>query len=326
MNWHLAWLFLLVPAVIGFMFWLKHQDTVYAVPYGVYATLQKMLTMHSRIAKLKHILFYTALVFIIIALLRPQWGMRTETVESRGLDIVFALDISKSMYAEDVQPDRLTRARMTILDLLQRLNGNRAGLVVFAGSASAVCPLTTDYGALEVFLQSIASFSEAVPGTNFENAFRTGSKLFEEKAPQDKVFMLFTDGENHEGSLDAIRAMAAQQHIIIVPVAVGTPGGQPVPDYDEQDNRLGYKKDKQGNIVISHLDMTSLAKIASIGPYTLDQAALSIPADLQRFKHAKLRDQRVALYAERYQGFLLVGLLLLLLSYCISEYKDPLKK
>lgn len=325
MNWHLAWLLLVIPGLIICLAWLRRQDKI-AAQYGVLATLKKMITADSSMIKIKRMLFYLALFFILIALLRPQWGLRTEKVTTRGLDLVFCLDISKSMFAEDVPPDRLTRARMTIRELLARLPGDRVGLVVFAGSASAVCPLTTDHAALEVFLQSISSFSEAVPGTNLEQALRKASALYDANAPQDKVCVIFTDGETHDGSLSGLRAEASRQKIIVIPVAVGTPGGQPIPEYDEAGNRSGYKKDKQGNIVISHLDMVSLSKIATIGPYTVEQASRSIPADLQRFKQAVLREQRIALYAERYQGFLCCGLLLLLLAYCLPGYKDLFKK
>lgn len=321
MNLHLWWLLALIPAGMLLILWIQRRTAV--SPYGVAATLCKMTTTKPQLVRLQRFFLYLAIFFIVLALLRPQWGLRKETVETRGLDIVFALDISKSMYAEDVQPDRLTRARLTIMDLLQRLPGNRAGLVVFAGSASAVCPLTTDYAALDVFLQSVSGFGEAVPGTNLENALRVGSTLFEDKAPQDKLFIIFTDGESHEGSLDALRGLATQRQIIVVPVAVGTSGGQPVPDYDEQGNRLGYKKDARGNIVISHLDLESLKKIADIGPYTVETASIRMPLDIRNFKQGKLRDTRIALYTERYQGFLLVGMFFLLLAYLVPTYRDP---
>lgn len=325
MNGHLAWFLLIIPGLILFMAWLKLKDTL-PEQYGVRKTLQKVLTTQPKLVKLKRVFLYMALFFIIVALLRPQWGMRTEQLTARGLDLVFCLDISKSMYAEDVQPDRLTRARLAIRELMERLPGNRVGLVVFAGSASVVSPLTTDYAALEVFLQSITSFSEAVPGTDLEAAVRSASTLYEPKAPQDKVCIIFTDGESHEGSLESLRAEAVRQKIIVIPVAVGTPAGQPVPEYTESGDRVGYKKDAKGNVVISRLDTKNLSRIASIGPYTVEQASLRIPRDLQGLKQAVLKEQRIALYAERYQGFLLIGFLLLVFTYCLSEYKDPFKK
>ena len=264
MNYHLVWLLLLIPALaVLLVYWQRPVVSL---------NLRRMHTLQPKRRQLKNILFLVSLFFIIVALLRPQWGLRTELRETKGVDMVIALDVSKSMHAEDVLPDRLTRARMCILDLLSRIPGNRVGLVVFAGSASAVCPLTTDYDALAVFLQSLNNYTESTPGTNIENAFRVSEKLFEDKALQDKVWLLLTDGESHEGSVAAVRALAASKQIIVAPIAVGTPGGQPVPDYDEQGMRLGYKKDSKGAIVISHLDRASLAKLA-----TMPQPAVRAP-------------------------------------------------
>ncbi|MFC1596258.1 VWA domain-containing protein [Candidatus Margulisiibacteriota bacterium] len=326
--WPFLWILLALPtAVIAYFIWIRSRDKKLLAGFGDIAVLSSLQNRSLKAVKFKQVLFVAALVLILIAILRPQWGLRKEQVSRRGLDIIFALDVSASMRAEDIQPDRLSKSIMEIKKILPLLSGDRAGLVTFAGSATSIMPLTLDYGALEMFLGAIKNYSEATPGTNLEQAYQTAVKMFDFEAPQDKLLLMFTDGESHEGNLDALRNDSRSKGIIVIPVAVGSKEGQPVPEVSASGVRQGYKKTKKEEIVISHLDIENLKKIATIGPYVIDsdeKTVVSIVEDIKHYKRSKLAELRVSIYTERYQWFLLMGLLLLLVSYGVNEEKGLL--
>jgi Ca-activated chloride channel homolog len=201
--------------------------------------------------------------FGILALARPQWGMRLETVRRHGVDIIAALDNSFSMYAEDVAPNRLANAKNGIRTLLQKLEGDRIGLVDFAGNAEVLCPLTLDYGAAALFLDAANPGLLPDPGTSLAAAIRTATSAFIAKERKYKVLVLFTDGEDLEGQMDQASESAKEAGVIIYTVGVGTPQGKPVPIRDGNGNIVEYRKDPNGQVVISSLDERSLAEIAS---------------------------------------------------------------
>jgi Ca-activated chloride channel family protein len=321
----LFWIVIAIPvAVYFFMLWSERKKLQALSKLGALATLTPLIDQSASRVKLKHALFVLALIFLLTAALRPQWGLRKEQVTRTGLDLVIALDVSASMFAEDLQPNRLTKSIMEIQKLLLQLSGDRVGLVTFSGSATAICPLTLDYNASDMFLRAMTNYREAVEGTNLVSAYQAAVPLFEMNSPQDKLLLIFTDGENHEGSLDSISSGSRDKNIIVIPVAVGSGGGQPVPNINADGTRQGYKKDKQGNVVISHVDVESLKKIATIGPYLLDSDDKTLSTlldDLKRYKRGKLGETRISIHQERYQYFLLIGFLLLLASYMIKDRK-----
>ena len=324
--WHNFWLLLVLPpGIIAFQIYSNHQRSKAISTMGDLSILSGLINQSPRRLKLKQILFVLAIVFLVLAALRPQWGLRKEQVERKGLDIVIALDVSASMFAEDIHPTRLEKSVLEIKKLISKLSGDRVGLVTFSGSATQVCPLTLDYGALDMFLRAVLNHREAVAGTNISQAYNTAQDLFDFKSPQDKLIILFTDGEDHEGNISNIRSDSRDSGIIIVPVAVGSGGGQPVPDISNDGIRQGYKKDRQGNIVISHVDIESLKQIASVGPYVLDSSAKSLTTlldDLKNYKRGKLSETRISIHQERYYYFLLMGLILLVCSYAVKDNEN----
>ncbi len=296
---------------------------------GTKKALLSLTNVSLIIQKLKHIIFFTAIFFIVIALLRPQWGLKTSKVERVGLDLICVLDNSASMYAGDIQPNRLEKSVQEINKLLSNLKGDRAGLITFAGSATPVCPLTTDYGALSLFLQGIQQHKDALAGTNIESAYNLATSMFDLKTPQDKVLVIFSDGENHEGNLDRIKADASAKGITLIPVAVGTEGGQPIPIINPDGSRSGYKKDRKGQIVISHVDLMELNKLAMFNLLKIQSntdSVINILPELKNLKRSKLKSARISLYTERYQIFLLIGFLLLLSGYLLNDYEDKVYK
>lgn len=207
-------------------------------------------------------LLLLGVTFLSLALARPQWGRKLEEVRRRGVDVMIALDVSSSMLAEDVKPSRLARSREEVASLLDSLEGDRVGLVAFAGEASVVCPLTLDYAAVRVFLDVLDPGLLPVPGTAVAEAIKKATQAFESKERRYKVLVIITDGESHEGNALEAAKEAAGQGVVIYTLGAGTGAGSPIPVRGENGAVTGYKQDRKGRVVTSRLDPVSLAEIA----------------------------------------------------------------
>lgn len=209
-------------------------------------------------------LWFLAMALVIIALARPRWGSQVEIVERQGVEIMVALDVSESMLAEDIKPNRLARAKLEISELMDRLEGNELGLVVFSGAAYVQFPLTADFATARFFLDAAHPGMISRPSTNLAEAIRVAMTGFNEERASQKVIILLTDGEANESTEEvaSIAQMAANEGIIIYAVGFGSPDGEPIPEYDEMGNLSGYKKDRQGQTVLTYLDETTLQEVA----------------------------------------------------------------
>ncbi|KAF0133002.1 MAG: uncharacterized protein FD145_1477 [Candidatus Saganbacteria bacterium] len=200
-------------------------------------------------------LFYSAIFFLIIAMSQPQWGKKDEILSAPGIDIVFAIDVSKSMLAKDLKPNRLENAKSSLNLLLDQLAGNRLALVAFAGTSFIECPLTSDIGAVKLFLSSIRPDLIPVPGTDIGGAIKTSARAFGE-SKNSKAIILITDGEDLAGNAASVKG------IRIYPIGIGTSLGEPVPEIDENGNEVGVKRNEKGEVVVSRLDEKLLNEIA----------------------------------------------------------------
>ncbi len=198
-----------------------------------------------------------AVFFIILACAGPRWGFHLQEVQRRGVDIVFLLDVSASMQAEDVKPDRLERAKREITDFLKIAAGDRIGLVLFAGDAFVQCPLTLDYDAIAMFLGSVGVDTLPVPGTDMGIGIKTALNAFDFKSAIDKVIVMITDGEDNEGRGLQQTDKAMDKGVKIFVYGIGEPSGAPIPD-----ETGGFKKDKKGNLILSKLNEKDLRRIA----------------------------------------------------------------
>jgi Ca-activated chloride channel family protein len=267
---------------------------------------------------LKAFLLILGIAFMIIALARPQIGTKLETIKRKGIDIIFAIDTSKSMLAEDIKPNRLQKAKMEIANLIKKLEGDRVGLIAFAGDAFVHCPLTLDYGACKLFLDTIDTNIIPVPGTAIGTAIKTAINAFNKKERKFKVLILLTDGEDHEGKAVEIAKEAAKEGIKIYTIGVGSPQGEPIPIYDAFGQIIGHRKDRDGQIVVSKLDEVTLKKIAletggkynraTAGEMELDK----IYKDICKMEKKELIAKKYAQYEDRFQYLLLLAL------FCIS--------
>ncbi len=285
-------------------------------------------TVSRRRQKLKMLLLLLVFVFLALALARPQIGTHAVPVQAEGIDLVFALDTSLSMLAEDIKPNRMTRARHEISALLDRLRGDRVGIVIFAGTSFVQCPLTFDYSAVKLFLEAVDTNSISVPGTALEHAIATSLRAFENSpAESSKVIVLLTDGEGHEGDPVKVAEEAGKLGIKIYTVGIGSEKGELIPLRDAQGNLSGYKKDRDGNVVMTKLEQLTLEKIAVLTDgqyYHVSSGGIGLEKIYEEISRMEttLQDTRlVTHYEEQYQYLLAVALLLLLMEAFIGERK-----
>jgi Ca-activated chloride channel family protein len=252
---------------------------------------------------------------MVVALAGPQWGYRWETVNEKGVDLMIALDCSKSMLAGDIQPDRLERAKREIIDLLRMMKSDRAGLVAFSGRAVLQCPLTLDHEAFHIFLKVLTPGFLPVGGTNLSEALKTAYEGFEKESDTEKAVILITDGENTQGNAEETAKTMAKEGIRIFCIGVGGSEGAPIPDENG-----GFKKDGSGNIVLSRVDEKGLEKLAALtnGAYVRSVAG---DMDLDLIYRDKIRGEmekktltsgKQKVWENRFQWFLFPGLILLL--------------
>ena len=277
----------------------------------------------------KRILLLGALTLLIVALARPQFGTRVETVKREGQDIVVALDVSNSMLAEDIAPNRLEKAKLAVSRLIDRLEGDRIGLVAFAGEAFVQSPLTVDYAAARLFLNAMEPDLVPIQGTNLGAALDVSLRAFDEQERQYRVLIVITDGEDHEGEIDEALTRANESGIRIYAVGIGSPDGVPIPDFDAQGRRRGFKRDADGNVVTTKLEEATLRHIADEtgGRYTrvtsrgneLDELAEQIAG----MEGREIDAQRLTRYEERYQIFLGLALALLVVELLVPDRRRP---
>lgn len=250
--------------------------------------------------------------FLTGALARPQFGVRLEMAERRGVDVIVCLDVSRSMLAEDVRPNRLERARHQIGELLRELQGDRVGLILFAGSALVRCPLTLDHGALRMLLAGVDADAFPAQGTDLADAIREARSCFDAGDRQDRVVVLFTDGEEHAGSGLAEAEIAASEGIRIYAVGLGTLDGDLIPVQGA--GGPGYHRDAHGDYVRTRLAERSLRDVAlaANGAYYRSTVAggetRHVGEAIGSMEQRQLGAARVARYEERYQIPLLLAI------------------
>jgi Ca-activated chloride channel family protein len=323
---HLLWL---IPVVIFVYRWGGYQKARALARFVSEELLEAMTVTVDRAAQKRRMVFnILALILIIFALARPLYSNREEEIVRRGIDLMVTLDTSTSMLAEDIAPNRLAKAKHEIRNLIDRLQGDRVGLVVFSGDAYIACPLTLDYAAAKMFLEDIDTEYVALPGTNIGLAIRKAVEGFVETEHKYKVMLLITDGEHLEEGSDPVEAarLAAERGVKIYAIGVGDPGGGvPIPTRDERGSPAGYKKDRHGNPVSTRLDDATLRKIAlaTNGKYfqaTGEEFELdSIYQDIQSEEKKELQSRLYTRGVDRYQYPLAAAIVLLIMVEFTSD-------
>jgi len=321
-----AHLFWLIPLLIIFYIW-AFRSRRKALETFAQQHLVSMLTatVNWRNQKLKAVLVIFAVGLLVFALMGPRWGFRWHEVKRQGIDIMVAIDTSNSMLAQDVKPDRLQRSKLAIEELLDLLQGDRIGLIAFAGSSFLQCPLTLDYGAFARALNAVNTGIIPRGGTSITGAIDTALTAFEGKSKKYKALILITDGEDHEGDPVKAAEEAAKQGIKVFCVGVGTRDGELIPIVDQKGNR-SFLKDRSGQVVKSRLDEETLQKVAlttgggyvhaSGAEYGLD---IIYNEKIATMEKKDLESKLQKRYEERYQIPAVIALGLLCLEAFVSE-------
>ena len=320
------WLLLIVPALLAFFWWSWRVRQRLMAQFIQSRLLPGLISgVSSTRQKIRGGLILAAIVFFVFALARLQWGYHEEEMPQKGLDIVVAIDTSKSMLAGDIAPNRLERAKLAAQSLMQEAKSDRLGVVAFSGTAFLECPLTVDAGAFQQSVEALNVNTISEGGTSLAEAIRTAARAFKEGGNY-KVLVLFTDGEdNDEGAEDAAKA-AAKDGLRIFTVGIGTAAGELL-QYRDQNGNTEYIRDGQNNVVKSHLNETLLRQIASDsdGAYYSLSGANTMEALYQRslapLPKSETKDAFVRRPYERYHWPLLVGIILLIAEMFFPERK-----
>ncbi|MDX1495719.1 MAG: VWA domain-containing protein, partial [Longimicrobiales bacterium] len=320
------WALLLLPVFV-FLVWTAARSRRRALERFADTGLVDKLTasVDLRARRWKAVLRVVALGLLCVALARPQFGTRVETVRSTGQDIVVALDLSRSMLAEDVAPNRLERAKLAVLRLLRQLDGDRIGLVAFAADAFVQSPLTIDYGAAAMFLDAMEPDLMRVQGTDLGQALRVSLDALDEGARDARVIVLVTDGEDHEDAFAEELQRAIQSGVQVYLVGVGATDGVPIPLYDGQGRRTGFLRDDDGNVVTTRLAEETFQRFVREAGATYVRAGAGGTAfdelvdEIARGEGEEVDSMQVTQFEEQYQIFLALALLLLVADGMISE-------
>ncbi len=273
---------------------------------------------------IKLCIFCTAFIFLILALCNLQTGSKLTEVKREGADIIVCLDVSNSMLAQDLSPNRLTRAKYALEKMIDLLEGDRLGLVIFAGEAYVQLPITTDYNAAKMFLSSIGPGMVPVQGTNLADAISKAEESFASDEGKNRAIILITDGENHESEAIAAAEAAKKKGIMINTIGIGSQNGVPIP-LIENGVVKGYRKDRDGQTVITKLNSDLLRTIAATGNGVYVQASQadlglgSVIDKINELDKAQIESKMYTDYEDQFQWFLAAALFLFFIEFLISE-------
>lgn len=272
----------------------------------------------------KAILWVIGFTALTLALLRPQWDKKEEIIAQEGRDLFIALDISRSMLAQDMEPNRLAFAKQKIKRLVKTLSCERVGLILFSGSSFISCPLTADYGAFFMFLDQIDVETISSGTTALDKALDQALQAFQHMPQRKhKLVVICTDGEDFSLSLESVKNRAHDQGLTVCALGIGTEHGAPIPVYDQAGTPRGHQKDKEGNVVISTLNaplLQSLSKdLGGLYIYATpdDIDIKTLIAYVQRFDKERLEDKKISTFQEQYPWFVLISFIALLLEWLL---------
>jgi Ca-activated chloride channel family protein len=263
---------------------------------------------------------------MISALAQPQFGSKLQTSKRKGVEIIIALDVSNSMMAEDIKPNRLERAKRAIAKLTERLQDDKLGLIIFAGQAYIQLPITTDYTSAKLFLDAITTSSVPLQGTAIGAAVNMGSKSFSPDFEGSKAIIVITDGENHEDDAAGAAKAANEAGIIVHTIGMGLPQGAPIPVGSE--GSKDYMKDKSNQIVVTKLDEGMLTQIASAGGGSYIRAnnaevgLNNLFNEIEKMEKTEINSRQYSEYNDQFPFFLSIALALIFLDFMILERKN----
>lgn len=322
----MLWLLVLVPVfVVAYVLYARRKRRRLEA-FGDPQLVAELMPNASRVRPtVKFSLLMVAFTLLCFAAARPQYGQQEQTVKRQGIEAVIALDISNSMMAEDVVPNRLERAKQMLSKMIDRMVDDKVGLVVFAGEAFTQLPITCDYVSAKMFLSNIDPSLIKTQGTAIGDALSTSIRAFgAEQSEANRAIVLITDGENHEDDAVAVATRAKEAGIKILVVGIGKPEGAPIPIPGTND----FRKDRQGNVVVSRLNEDMCREIAKAGNGiyvrcdNTNTAMRAIEKELDTLATTELETQVFTDYNEQFQTFALLALLILIIDFFIFNRKN----
>ncbi|MDX9920811.1 MAG: VWA domain-containing protein [Paludibacter sp.] len=324
---HPEYLFLLliVPLLVGLFIYTRIQKKRKLQLFGDPALLASLMPNVSFLRpRFKFYMQLTAVILMIVVMAQPQFGTKEEKQEKKGIEVMIALDVSNSMMAQDIQPARLDKAKMVLSKLVDGMTNDKVGLVVFAGDAYIQLPITADYVSAKMFMSSISPALVPRQGTAIGSAIDLCIKSFGEKSDVSRAIIVITDGENHEDDAVGAAKLAAENGIVVHVVGMGKPEGAPIP----VDGTMSFRKDKEGNVVVSKLNEDMCRSIATAGGGTYvradnqNSAYRVVSKELDNLAKSKLDTRIFSDYNEQFQSFALLALILLFFDSFIFDRRN----
>lgn len=327
-NTVFLWALLLIPLLAG-LYWLaQFRSRKKLLKWGDEHLISSLMPLASRPKKnWKFIIYLLALTSVIFVIARPQFGSKLTETKRKGVELMIGLDVSNSMLAEDIQPNRLESAKRAISKLVEELENDKIGLVVFAGDAYIQLPMTTDFGAAKLFLSSVNTQIVPRQGTSIGAAIDLAAKSFTPEADKSKAIIIITDGENHEeGAIESAKA-AMEKDIVVHTIGMGLAKGAPIPvltQYGQKD----FRKDHEGNVIVSKLDENLLREVASAGngiyirASTANAGLKTLFDEINKMEKQEIEARVYSEYEEQFQYIVVLAIFLLVLELIILERKN----
>ena len=329
-NPNYLYLLIVIPCLIALFFYRNYCRRQNLKKYGDPSLLEHLMPTVSRTRpSLKFWLLLSALALIIVLLARPQFGSKMETVKRSGVETMIALDISNSMLAQDVTPSRLEKAKKLISRLVDTFDNDKVGMIVFAGEAFTQLPITTDYVSAKMFLSSISPSLITTQGTDIGGAITLATRSFTPQEEVGRAIIIITDGENHEGGALEAAQEAAKKGMKVFVLGIGSPDGSPIPS---ETNENQYRKDAQGNVVITKLNEPMCQQIAQAGNGmyirvdNTNSAERLLNDEIGKLAKKDGESQVFTEFDEQFQPLAWIIIILLVLEMLILERKNPLFK
>ena len=321
---------ILILLIFFYIKWQKHNLLKFST-----LNLQEKLSDNISIIRknTKYTFKILSILFLTIGLSNPKTGSEMKEIKRKGIEIIIALDVSNSMLCEDIKPNRLSRSIQSISDLIDNLEGDRIGLVIFAGESYTQLPITSDYAAAKMLLSTISTESIKTQGTNISEAIQQSMKSFNFENEYNKSIIIITDGEDHENGALESADQAAKQGVFIHTLSLGEEDGGPIPILNRKGKKTGkFKKDREGNVIITKPNTVFLAELANTGngkninANNINIGLKELFGEINKIEKKEISDVVFTDYTDRFQIFLLLSMIFLVLDLIIISKKNILTK
>ena len=318
----------IIPAILLVFLLIQNWKKRKLQQFGSHEITSRLMPNVSRSLPIVKFIIYTlAMISLLIGLANLQFGTKIEDVKREGIDLMLVLDVSNSMMAEDLSPNRLERAKRAIYQLIEKLHNDRVGIIVFAGEAYVQLPITTDYSSAKLFLETIDNNIVPTQGTAIGSAIDLAMESFDFENGTSKSIIVITDGENHEDDAKAAAENAYSKGVSVHTIGMGSQQGAPIPIYKDG-KQVGYRTDNTGNTVVTKLNETMLKEIATAGNGSYVRATNAnaglniIMNEINKMEKKEFGSKSFKDYEDRFQLFLIIAFVLIVLEYFISNRRS----